>query len=135
MGKRGDEMVGSTFNPIKVLFLRESCGAPFYIGHQLSILSRFYFYPINSPQNSCHQMLSILSRFYFYIYVEISILFLPWSFNPIKVLFLQKMHRKKAKPVFHAFNPIKVLFLRISTLSFDWEINHFQSYQGSIFTI
>ncbi len=99
----------------------------------LSILSRFYFYPFYAIGCNIVNILSILSRFYFYnISVQVSSSFIG-TFNPIKVLFLPSKDRQD----FHkdtSFNPIKVLFLHERNNVLLKHLHNFQSYQGSIFT-
>ncbi len=55
-----------------------------------------------------------------------------YSFNPIKVLFLQNLKNRLPFSLL-AFNPIKVLFLLVDVSNCLSGII-FQSYQGSIFT-
>ena len=127
-------MIISTFNPIKVLFLRcysAVCylNAVSFQSYQGSIftnlvgLPEYVLFSFQSYQGSIFtstsQLLSII----------------PYAFNPIKVLFLPISIFSQS--IFHhiSFNPIKVLFLLDSSPCLVHQGSVlFQSYQGSIFT-
>ncbi len=101
---------------------------------QLSILSRFYFYPKKGIVIEYVKILSILSRFYFYttfectekLFLKLSILsrFYFYWYKPInyhadyylsilsRFYFYLMMEHLLLKTIL-TFNPIKVLFLRI----------------------